>query len=500
MSQMRQHLVRYTGLVGAILLAVAAFLGGALPTLAVGVTPVTIASGEHGVLILLCWLAGTGAMVWAWWSARHGVPSVRWAMVTIALWWVPLLVAPPLGSRDVYSYACQGAVHLAGADPYAGVADGGCPWLDSVAPLWRDTAAPYGPVFVLLAGAAVALGGSLVGTIVVLRLLALVGVVLTAACLPGLARHCGVPAGRAVWLALACPVVGVHLVSGAHNDALMVGLLVAGLRVIATRPDRVATALGGGALLGSAASIKVTALVVVPFAALVGIGGSYRLPALLRNGGLVIGGVSVVLGGATVASGLGWGWTAGLARSGDSLQWTSPPTALGNVIEYLGRPLGWRVEAIPVARALALVLLAGFLLRLWWWAWRGSGPLSGWRGELGVTPGSRPDHRGPAVSGAGPAAREPTALFGAGLALAATVGLAPVVYPWYVTWPLAVLAATAHRTRWFLVPVVVACFIVLPDGTGLAPFTKGPGTVVMTGLIVVLAARLLGRRRGRSAR
>ncbi|GAB3942035.1 hypothetical protein GCM10027614_28370 [Micromonospora vulcania] len=108
------------------------------------------------------------------------------------LWTLPLLVAPPLGSRDVYSYACQGWTYAHGVDPYAvGVAAAGCPWLDSVAPIWRDTPAPYGPVFVLLAALAVSLGGGLTGTIVLLRVIAVAGLLLAALCLPGLAGQPG---------------------------------------------------------------------------------------------------------------------------------------------------------------------------------------------------------------------------------------------------------------------------------------------------------------------
>ena len=77
-------------------------------------------------------------------------------------------------------------------------------------------------------------------------MLAVVGVALAAACLPVLARRCGVPAERALWLALASPLVGVHLVSGAHNDALMVGLLAAGLAVVAADPGRRWPLLAGG--------------------------------------------------------------------------------------------------------------------------------------------------------------------------------------------------------------------------------------------------------------
>ena len=46
------------------------------------------------------------------------------------------------------------------------------------------------------------------------------------------------PTRRAAWLALACPLVGVHLVAGAHNDAVMLGLLLLGLLVLVRRPGR----------------------------------------------------------------------------------------------------------------------------------------------------------------------------------------------------------------------------------------------------------------------
>ncbi|HEY0699535.1 MAG TPA: polyprenol phosphomannose-dependent alpha 1,6 mannosyltransferase MptB, partial [Micromonospora sp.] len=482
---------RYVGLAGAVLLAVAAHLGGALPELRLKVTPVTVALGEHGPLILASWLLGVAALTWAWWSARDAlaggaepgsrpVPSARWVWVTAGLWLVPLLVSPPLGSRDVYSYACQGRVFADGGNPYRyGVAELGCPWLDSVTPMWRDTPAPYGPGFVLLAGAAAVLGGTLWGTVALLRALAVRGVLVTALCLPALARRCGVPEERALWLVLACPVVAVHLVSGAHNDALMVGLLVAGLAVAATAGDGASTGppgpapdrplsgvrrswllLAAGLLLGLAVSVKVTAAVVVPFAALVAAGRPYRTRALLRDGGQVAAGAAVGLLATTLAAGLGFGWVAGLGRSGDSVQWTAPPTALGYLVEYLGRLFGLHLDAVPVTRAVALALLPVVLAVLWW------------------------------------RARHDGALFGAGLALVATVLLAPVFHPWYATWPLAVLAATAPRTRWFVVPVMVVTFLTLPDGTSLARFSKVPGTILMTSLLVWALVRW---RRSRQA-
>ncbi|MGK5521463.1 polyprenol phosphomannose-dependent alpha 1,6 mannosyltransferase MptB [Micromonospora sp. URMC 107] len=471
---------RYAGLVGAVLLAVAGWLGGALPR-ATGVP-----GPGDGPWVVALWLGGTGLMVGAWWALRRGAPSTRWAYLTAGLWALPLLAAPPLGSRDVHSYACQGWAYAHGVDPYAtGVAEAGCPWVESVAPIWRDTPAPYGPFFVLLAALAVTLGGGLVGAIVAFRLLAVAGVLLAAVCLPGLARAAGVPTRRAAWLALASPLVGVHLVAGAHNDAVMLGLLLPGLLVLLRRPGRPGPLLLAGALLGLAVTVKATAVVVLPFAALAAVRGRHTVRALLRDGGWLAGGVLGAVAVTSLLSGLGLGWVGGLTRSGDSEQWTSPPTAVGFVVDYAGGLVGREPGAVPVTRAAALLLLAVAVAALWWRAWTGLRRRDDVRQRA-----AHPD-----------AARPRVALLGAGLALAATVVLAPVFHPWYATWPLALLAVAARRTTWFAAPCAAAAFLALPDGTNLARFTKAPGALAMTALAAGLAAwGLLRLRRTGAAR
>ncbi|MFC5922427.1 polyprenol phosphomannose-dependent alpha 1,6 mannosyltransferase MptB [Micromonospora vulcania] len=476
------RVARYAGLAGAVLLTIAGRAGGALPDAPLGATPASIWRSPDGPATLTCWLVGTALLVGAWWSLRAGAPSGRWAYATAGLWTLPLLVAPPLGSRDVYSYACQGWTYAHGVDPYAvGVAAAGCPWLDSVAPIWRDTPAPYGPVFVLLAALAVSLGGGLTGTIVLLRVIAVAGLLLAALCLPGLARAAGVPTRRAAWLALAAPLVGVHLVAGAHNDAVMLGLLLCGLLVVLRRPGRPVALLLGGVLLGLAVTVKASAVVVVPFAALAAVHGRYTVRALLRDGGWVARGLLAALLGTSALSGLGFGWVAGLTRSGDSEQWTSPPTAVGFVVDYAGALLGRKPDAVPVTRAAALLLLAGVLVVLWWRAWRALRGLNEVR------------HRVTRIE----ALRPRAALYGAGLALAATVVLSPVFHPWYATWPLALLALTTTRTTWFVLPAAAAAFLALPDGTNLARVTKAPGALAMTALLLFL---LYASRHGRASR
>ncbi|KAB1140722.1 DUF2029 domain-containing protein [Micromonospora sp. AMSO12t] len=466
------RLARYAGLVGAVLLAVAGWLGGALPSTPLGASPAGGWRSDGGPLTLGAWLVGTSLLVGAWWSLRRGAPSTRWAYRTAGLWSLPLLAAPPLGSRDVYSYACQGWAYAHGVDPYAvGVAGAGCPWVDAVAPIWRDTPAPYGPFFVLLAALAVTLGGDLVGAIVAFRLLAVAGVLLTAGCLVGLARAAGVPTRRAAWLALASPLVGVHLIAGAHNDAVMLGLLLPGLLVLVRRPGRPGPLLLAGALLGLAVTVKATAVVVLPFAALAAVHGRHTVRALLRDGGWLAGGALGAVAVTSLLAGLGLGWVGGLTRSGDSEQWTSPPTAVGFVVDYAGGLAGREPGAVPVTRAAALLLLAVLVAALWWRAWSGLRRAD----DVGQRV-ARPD-----------AARPRAALLGTGLALAATVALAPVFHPWYATWPLALLAVAAARTTWFVAPCAAAAFLALPDGTNLARFSKAPGALAMTALAAGLA-------------
>jgi alpha-1,6-mannosyltransferase len=445
----RPFIVRYAGLAGSLLLAVAAYLGGATSPWEPNVTPGTIFAGADGVLLPVSWLFGTLLLIGAWWAGRRDVPSLRWAYVTAALWAAPLLAFLPLASYDVYSYACQGWQQSAGLDPYSGGLDLlGCPWADAVAPTWRQTPAPYGPVFLVLAALAakigVTFGGSLTVTVAVLRLIAVIGVAVIGWCLPKLARRGGVPPERAVWLVLACPLVPIHLISGAHNDAVMIALLVAGLSLLSASfswPKVIAA----GVLLGLAVGVKATAVVVLPFAVLL-------LPWRWWRSALVLGSAAFAgLLAVSLGAGLGLGWVTSLSGSGVSVQWTSLPTAIGLTLEVFGVP-----SAVPVIRVLGMITLAGVLVILWLRSLK-----------------KDPVHY-------------------AGLALAATVLLAPVFHPWYAVWPLAVLAATVRKeTLWLVAPCAVAAALCLPDGYNLALVTKTQGAVVMTVLAGCLVWKVL---------
>jgi hypothetical protein len=205
-----------------------------------------------GTLLSFLGLAVLGA---GWWRSRRlGVSHQRAAGV---LWALPLLVAPPLASQDLHAYAGQAALVVAGRDPYA-VGPGALPGAltAGIDDVWLDAPSPYGPVWLWLSGLVVRItGDAVVPGLLGLRLLAVLGVVLLAWALGRLAAD---PA-RALWLGVANPLVLLHLVGGGHNDALMVGLLLAGL------------AVARGPSVAAAVLVTLAALVKVPGAGRAGV-------------------------------------------------------------------------------------------------------------------------------------------------------------------------------------------------------------------------------------
>ncbi|OLB66679.1 MAG: hypothetical protein AUI10_02075 [Actinobacteria bacterium 13_2_20CM_2_72_6] len=389
-------------------------------------------------------LAGVAVLAAAWYGLRH-VTSQRWLLVTAALWALPLLAVPPLFSGDAYAYACQGDLVVHGLSPYRhGVADLPCPWLDRVPALWWHTPTPYGPLWVAITGGAAA-PGNLWVAIGILRAVAVAGIALAIA---GAGRLGGNPA----WLAAASPLVLIHAGSGAHNDALLAGLVVAGLALA----KGARWGIAAGVLLGLAVAVKVTALVALPFAAVI--------LARRRAWAGLAAGAAGAFAAVTAATGLGFGWLPALSHTADLTQWTSPPTGVGMAAGYLLRAAGrpdLAPVALAVARAAGLVALAVLLAVLWW-------------------------------------RRKP-----AGVALAATVLLGPVFFPWYALVPLAALAAiplaTRIRDRLGLATVALA-LLVLPDGTGLASLTKPVGAFLDVALVSAVAVGLVRRLRAGRAR
>src|SRR6185437_14182915 len=113
------------------------------------------------------------------------------------------------------------------------------------------TESPYGPTFLTADGALDQISGhQILADLVLLRLLEVAGVALMVVATPTLARSLKHDPAHAVLIGAGSPLVLLSLVAGAHNDALMIGLLMAGLAVakrFGTVPGVILCALAGGA-------------------------------------------------------------------------------------------------------------------------------------------------------------------------------------------------------------------------------------------------------------
>jgi alpha-1,6-mannosyltransferase len=135
----------------------------------------------------------------------------------------------------------------------------------------KDATSVYGPVFTLGTYLLVPLG--VAGAFWALKALAAAGSLAIVGLVFLASRRRGVDPRRAIVAVGLNPTVLVHVVGGAHNEALVVLGTVAGV-VAWTRGSRT----GGAALAAAAATLKASAVLVVPYLLLGARDRSCRLP------------------------------------------------------------------------------------------------------------------------------------------------------------------------------------------------------------------------------
>ncbi len=304
---------------------------------------------------LLFWLICVATTVWVVRDrVRLGRPVVTVALLALAVQ-LPGLSTPPQTSSDAWRYVWDGRVQLSGTSPYRYV-----PLDDRLAEL-RDpilfpgltpeqpsgvTTTPlptdraelqhrargdgrtlinrpqvptiYPPVAQLWFAGVAAVTPWSAGTLGLQIGSALLAIGVAAALAAWLLRRRRNPL-EALWWAW-CPTVILEAGNGAHVDVLAAALILGAVVALATRPGRVASTWIAGILIGAAASVKLTPLVLlpafmplrrddrrrsesrrndfrrsgirrswqVPFAAVATLGASYA-PHVLVAGGLVLG-------------------------------------------------------------------------------------------------------------------------------------------------------------------------------------------------------------------
>jgi alpha-1,6-mannosyltransferase len=398
--------------------------------------------GHGRMLATVVLYIGFALVVWAWvrlgrhvLAHRVGSRAVLWAAGT---WIAPLIFAPPLFTRDPYSYYAYGTLPLHGFDPYAygPMALSLQDIVQNVHPFWQAQPANYGPLFILIAkGVAWFSDGSVLFGVVLMRVTMLAGIALLLWSLPGLARHLGGDKAVTLWLAVAGPMTVVHLVGGPHNDLLMVGFLAAGTLCVLDRRHVI-----GVALVTLGAAVKVTAVLALPF--LVWVWAAHLTSSFWRNfaraTACAVATFVATFAVTTVVAGVDLGWLKGLQAPGNIVNWLSLPTAVG---EFVHTVVGIFVEGnkswfVNIARGIGGIIFLVIAARLWW------------QSRFG---------------GADAVRRMAFALF-------ALAVFSPATLPWYLTWGFVIAAALRWQHRQLAILVSAAVFLVLtysPDGEDL---------------------------------
>jgi alpha-1,6-mannosyltransferase len=486
---------RLFGATGTVLMGIGALGAGARPVIQDPTFGVRLLNLPSRIQTVSLTMTTTGAvmMALAWLMlGRFALGRRRMSRGeldrTLLLWTLPLLVAPPMYSKDVYSYLAQSQICRLGLDPYrVGPATG--LGLDhvftlSVPSLWRETPAPYGPLFLWIGrGISALTGENIVAAVLCHRLVVLVGVGLIVWATPRLAHRCGVAEVSALWLGAANPLLIMHLVAGIHNEAPMLGLMLTGTEfalrgVDSARPllpqpwpgmrthrldwTPLGMLLAGAVLIALSSQIKLPSLLALGFVAMaLGHRWGGNLRGFLLAGGLMAGLSLAVMAVVGWASGLGFGWIYTLGTANVVRSWMSPPTLIALGTGQVGILLGLgdhTTAVLSLTRGIGVLIIAvlvGWLL------------LAVLRGRL-----------------------HPVG--GLGVALGGTVLLFPVVQPWYLLWAIIPLAAWATRPGFriaaIVVTIVVGVFGPTANGDRFALFQIVDATVASTIIVVLLIA------------
>ncbi len=204
-------------------------------------------------------VVGAIALTLAWWRIRPTKvrPPVH-AGLTLTLWSLPLLLIPPVLSPDATLYADVGWMANNGFNPYdTGLGTTISPYAIQVDPLWAGNGVAYPPLAIELARGIVAMTGSQsYWGYAAMRLPVVASVAVMVAVVPRLAGLLGVPKRGAMWLGVLNPLLVIHLIGGAHNDAPMVAMTLVALWLVARWPRWWMSFLVGPVAVGVAMAFK----------------------------------------------------------------------------------------------------------------------------------------------------------------------------------------------------------------------------------------------------
>ncbi|MFK4298829.1 hypothetical protein ABH924_004002 [Arthrobacter sp. GAS37] len=380
----------------------------------VGVIVCTVMLCLGALLLLRSWLR-IAQRIGGWNPSSR--PVLRRALW---MWAVPMMFSLPLFSRDAYAYIGQGRLMEQGLNPYTNGISALSNYF-SLGPdkLWTEAPTPYGPLWLWIEQGAVWVSAGVPElALIPFRLAALAGVILLAVYVPRLAAVHGVNPDRAFWLGVLNPVLLINFIASAHNDSLMLGLVVAGLYFASVKRPVL-----GIVLITASIAIKPITLIALPFAGLLWAGAragwGRRMLCWMATLGLSLG----LLAAAGLVNGLGFGWLGALQTPGAVWIWYAPVGLLahtaGFVVGLFGGP------GVPVTDVIQTAGTAVSALAIVWLAVRTPGRGLGMPAPLDDEPEFNK-----------------TVLRRMAWAFAAVVVLAPVIQPWYMVWLLVFFTVT----------------------------------------------------------
>ena len=304
------------------------------------------------LIAILTFTGGYAGIVTLAGRAGPGVISKRSAIILIGALHAIVFAGPILLSTDVFSYiayARMGVEH--GINPYlhGPIAISRDPVYYYVGQDWKHVATAYGPLYTLLSYPLAPLGvkGALWG----MKLEALLASAGTLALTWRCARARGLEPVRALLIVGANPLYILYGLGGAHNDLIMLLLMMAAVAfTFAGRDASAAVSVVAGAL------VKATVGVLLPFmilarrsvATLIGAAGALAVGALLGYAVFGVHGIDLI---------------AALNRDA---AFVSTDSFANEIAHLFGKP-----GVFPVDHDLLKVALVVIVLHLMWRTWRG---------------------------------------------------------------------------------------------------------------------------------
>lgn len=326
---------------------------------------------DRDVLPSLIWLAALVLMIAGWLQAIRAARGLTlraaWLPITgiTTLTLVAFALVYPATAIDVYIYAARS--HLLtdyGLNPSTVTPDrlwDYDAYVTYASQEWADDTSPYGPLWNLIAAPATAFDREQIEiAVLIFKGIMVAGTIATAALIHDIARRVQPRLALSATLAwLWCPIVLWEGVANAHNDVLLILLVVAALWCWVTGRE-------GGVvpLLGAAALLKVVAVMLIP-AAIVAIvartGWNRRLLAIAgQTAGISLGVLWVAF-----APFYDLGGTIDAIQSQRGVWVTSPALLVGTIKDELGYDIDFGPIYEQFSTGVIVLLTVGGAIVAW---------------------------------------------------------------------------------------------------------------------------------------